>query len=141
MKVKLLDKNCMLSKGYVGDAGWDLSVRLEDSIRLHSMCRATIPVGVAVELPEGCVGIVKGRSSVAQKGILVMEGVIDQGFRGEISVTVVNVGMNPITIEPHDRIAQLVVMNLSKEAFDLEVVDKLEESPRGEKGFGSTGKR
>lgn len=141
MKIKLIDKNCMLSKGYVNDAGWDLRAKISEPISLHSMCRATIPVGIAVELPEGTVGIVKGRSSIAKQGVLVMEGVIDQGYRGEIAVTVVNVGIEPVEIRPYDRLAQMLVLNLCKEGFDLEVVDKLEETSRGEKGFGSTGKK
>lgn len=139
MKIKLIDKNCMLSKGYVNDAGWDLKAKTSGFIKIYPMCRATIPVGVAVELPEGTVGIVKGRSSMAKRGILVMEGVIDQGYRGEIAVTVVNLGQDIVVIKPYDRIAQLLVLDLCEKGFDLEVVDKLEDSSRGEKGFGSTG--
>jgi len=141
MKIKLLDKFCMPTKGYIGDAGLDLRTRIDEPIFLHSMCRATIPVGIAVELPPGTVGIVKGRSSVAKQGILVMEGVIDEGYRGEIAVTVVNVGIEPIKITPYERIAQLLVLNINEEAKTLEVVDELSKSSRGEKGFGSTGKR
>lgn len=140
MKIKLLDKNCIPQKKYLNDAGLDLKAKLQDSIRLHSMCRQTIPVGVAVELPEGTAGIIKGRSSIAKAGILVMEGVIDEGYRGEISVTVVNVGIEPVEIKPYERIAQLLVVNLNENAKNITVVDNLSETSRGEKGFGSTGK-
>jgi dUTP pyrophosphatase len=130
----------MPQKKYLNDAGLDLKAKLQDSIRLHSMCRQTIPVGVAIELPENTAGIIKGRSSIAKAGILVMEGVIDEGYRGELAVTVVNVGMEPVSIEPYERIAQLLVVNLNENAKNITIMDNLSETSRGEKGFGSTGK-
>lgn len=141
MRIKILDEKCMPTKGYISDAGWDLYARLEKEIVLKSLERVTIPAGIAVELKPNTYGNIKTRSSVAQKGLLIMEGVIDPNYRGEIKITLVNLNPYPVIIKPYERIAQLVVTRLDEDSTKgYKVVDVLSETERGDKGFGSSGR-
>lgn len=139
MKVKLIDKKCMPTKGYVGDAGWDLYARLDEPIDLYPNGQAIIPCGIAIEIPKGYYGNIKTRSSTAQRGLHIAEGVIDPNYRGEIKITVHNISTKHITIKPYERLAQLVLTRYYED-YEIEIVDDLSNTERGEKGFGSTGK-
>ena len=124
-----------------GDAGADL--RSAEAHRLAPGARATVGTGVAIALPNGYVAFVVPRSGLAARhGITVVNspGTVDAGYRGEIRVTLLNTDSeHPFDIEVGDRIAQLIVMPVSRARFVP--VEKLPGSHRGESGFGSTGHR
>lgn len=122
-----------------GDAGADLVAR--HGVTLMPGERATIPTGVAVALPDGYVGFVMPRSGLASKhgvGLVNSPGTIDAGYRGEISVVVINTdATTAFVIETGDRIAQLVIQPVVLARFVA--VTSLPGSSRGDGGFGSTG--
>lgn len=121
-----------------GDAGADL--RASERATLQPGERALVATGIRIALPDGFVGLVHPRSGLAAKqGITVLNtpGTIDAGYRGEVKVILINLGDEPFTIEPGDRIAQLVVQRVERAQFV--VVEQLPGSDRGEGGFGSTG--
>jgi dUTP pyrophosphatase len=124
-----------------GDAGADLTAA--ESVVLAPGARATVPTGVSIALPDGYVAFVVPRSGLAAKhGITIVNspGTVDAGYRGELRVTMLNTdAVEEFTIEAGDRIAQLIVMPVSKAIFVP--VHKLPGSHRGEDGFGSTGLR
>lgn len=119
-----------------GDAGYDLIATQPFIISPGECC--PIPTGFAWEIPEGWVGLIWPRSGMSIKRRLApTAGVIDSSYRGEVHVALVNDGDEVQVIEPGDRLAQMVV----KQHFvgELEVVDELSETQRGEGKFGSTG--
>ncbi len=124
-----------------GDAGIDLLAR-EDVTLVAAGGRALVPTGIAIALPEGYAGFVQPRSGLAFKhGVTCLNtpGLIDSGYRGELKVCLINT--DPIVdfvVTRGERIAQLVVQAVEHVNF-VEVAD-LEESSRGDKGFGSTGR-
>ncbi|GJL85334.1 MAG: deoxyuridine 5'-triphosphate nucleotidohydrolase [Micavibrio sp.] len=121
-------------------AGMDLTAALEEAIELGAGERALVPTGLAIALPPGFEAQIRPRSGLAIKhGITVLNtpGTIDADYRGEIKVILINHGKEPFTIERGMRIAQMVVERF--ETISWKVVDSLEESERGEGGFGSTG--
>ena len=100
---------------------------------------AEFDTGVHIAIPESCVGIVKGRSGLAfNHGIIAHEGTIDYGYTGSVRVKLFNLGKEPYTVKREDRIAQLLVQPVV--LVPLELVDKLDRTERGSKGFGSTGR-
>lgn len=121
------------------DAGLDLSSVAEMTLREGQ--RALVPTGIAVAIPRGFAGFVQPRSGLAAKhGITLTNspGLIDSNYRGEIIVIMQNTGHEDFEINVGDRIAQLVVVPV--EHIELEPVQKLPESDRGDGGFGSSGK-
>jgi dUTP pyrophosphatase len=128
-------------RAHPGDAGCDLFAA--EAASLGPGERASVGTGIAVEIPEGSAGLVLPRSGLAAKhGISVVNapGLIDAGYRGELRVLLLNTDKNAtFEIEPGDRIAQLVIVEIG-DAEPVEV-DSLEESVRGDGGFGSTGRR
>lgn len=122
-----------------GDAGADLVSA--EAVRLEPGQRALVGTGVRIALPDGFAAFVVPRSGLAAKhGITVVNspGTVDAGYRGEIKVTLLNTDTSePYAIEPGDRIAQLIVMPVTRARFIP--VETLPESVRGEGGFGSTG--
>lgn len=122
-------------------AGMDVRADLEQSVTLAPLGRAMIPTGLYVELPEGYEMQVRPRSGLAAKhGITVLNspGTIDADYRGEIRIILVNLSGEAFTIEPGERIAQLVVAR--HEQVEWEPVEKLGTTERGAGGFGSTGR-
>ena len=123
-----------------GDAGLDLFAA--EHVTLRPGERAQVRTGVAVAIPEGHAGYVQARSGRAAReglGLLNAPGLIDSGYRGEIKVILVNWDpAAPIEIKRGDRIAQLVILKVAH--AQLEVVDDLPPSERGEGGHGSTGR-
>ena len=121
-------------------AGMDLSAALEEAIEIGPGERALIPTGLSIALPAGYEAQIRPRSGLALKhGVTVLNapGTIDADYRGEIKVILANLGTEPFTIERGMRIAQMVI---AKHAHvEWEVVKDLQESERGEGGFGSTG--
>jgi dUTP pyrophosphatase len=124
--------------GNPGDAGYDL--RSSVAKVLKSGERALLPTGVSLALPQGCVGLVHPRSGLAvNHGVTVLNapGTVDAGYRGEISVTLINHGAEDFTISIGDRIAQIVFQKFEVASFIQ--VSELPGSMRGTAGFGSTG--
>ena len=121
-----------------GDAGVDLYAAAGGVLAPGE--RALVPTGVAVALPEGYVGLIAPRSGLAARhGISLVNspGILDAGYRGEISAVLINEGAEPFEYERGERIAQLVVVPFA--AQEYEVVAELPSSDRGQGGFGSTG--
>jgi dUTP pyrophosphatase len=123
-------------------AGMDLRANNSEPIELGPLERAIIPTGIFIELPSGYEAQIRPRSGLAaKKGVSLVNspGTIDADYRGEIGVILVNLSNDPFTVERGERIAQMVIAK-HEQARWIEV-DQLEESERGEKGFGSTGVR
>ncbi len=123
-----------------GDAGADL--RSRESVSIPAGGRKTIPTGVSIAIPDNYVALVHPRSGLASKhGITVLNapGTVDAGYRGEISVTLLNTGQEAFEVSAGDRIAQIVFQRVEKAHFIR--VAKLPESHRGDNGFGSTGRK
>jgi dUTP pyrophosphatase len=124
-----------------GAAGMDLTACLEESVTLKPLERALIPTGIAISLPSEKYGaFLFARSGLASKhGITLANcvGVVDSDYTGEIKVALVNLSNNEYTIENGERIAQMVIMEVSQANFT--VVDELQKTERGSGGFGSTG--
>jgi len=121
-----------------GDAGADLKSR--ESTVLEAGSRATVATGVSIALPAGYVGLVHPRSGLSAKfGITVLNapGTVDAGYRGEISVTLLNTSNEAFTVNAGDRIAQLVIQQVERANFIP--VASLPQTHRGQSGFGSTG--
>lgn len=140
--VKKLNNNAKLPfTATEGSAGADLFACLGDSITVKPNERLLISTGLAVSIPEGYGGFVFPRSSVASKyGISLSNcvGVIDSDYRGELKIAVINHGDESFTINNSDRIAQLVILPV--EIAEYHFTEELNETKRGEGGFGSTGK-
>lgn len=131
-------------KKYESDAGWDCRARIPGTITIAPMARVKVPLGFGINIPLHHTGDLRPRSGLtSEHGIMVGYGTIDTGYTGELSATVFNLGNEPFTINPKDRIAQLVVLPTVKGDsmgfVDLEVVDELVELERGAKGHGSSG--
>lgn len=119
-----------------GDAGFDL--RAAEELVIEPGARKLTPTGLRLAIPEGFVGLVWDRSGLAVKhGVHCLAGVIDSGYRGEVKVVLQNLGGKAFTVERGMRIAQLLVQPVI--SAELVRVDNLEETTRGEGGFGSTG--
>jgi dUTP pyrophosphatase len=122
-------------------AGFDLAADLDSALTLAPRERAAVPSGIAVEIPSGFEGQVRARSGRALAeglGLVNAPGTIDADYRGEIRVIVINLGEAPILIRPGDRIAQLVIAPVAR--AQLVEVAELNNSPRGDGGFGHTGR-
>ncbi len=140
---KLKDNAKVPSRGTAGSAGLDLCACIDEPITLNCGDTALIPTGIAIALPSADYGaFVFPRSGIAVKhgiGLLNSVGVIDSDYRGEIMVGVINQKREAYTIEPGERIAQMVIMPVSM--MPVEEVTQLSETDRGDGGFGSTGKK
>lgn len=141
LQIKMLDAGLPLPRyQHAGDAGLDLPSRID--FTLEPGARATIPTGIAVAIPRGYAGFVLIRSGLAARhGIECVNspGLIDAGYRGEIAVIMLNTDKHePFHIHRGDRIAQLVIQQVIEAT--LVQVDELDETTRGDGGFGSTGR-
>jgi dUTP pyrophosphatase len=124
----------------IHSAGLDLRADLEQSLVLKPHERAMVPTGLHIELPEGYEAQVRPRSGLAAKhGISIVNtpGTIDPDYRGEIKVILVNLSDVPFTLEPGERIAQMIIARF--EHINWNEVDSLSVTERGEGGFGHTG--
>lgn len=138
--IQLLDAGLPIpAYAHPGDAGADLVTRVDVEIPPHA--RATVPTGVAIALPDGYAAFVHPRSGLAARhGLTILNapGTVDAGYRGEISVTLLNTDPEQtLMLRRGDRIAQLVVQQVERVRFVL--VERLPGSDRGEGGFGSSG--
>lgn len=140
MKIKLIDENCKPYRAYETDSGLDLRARIVigDKVVLQPMRTMTIYTGVAIELPQGYEAQIRPRSGLSKKGVITAFGTVDNSYRGEIKVTLINTSMTRVEIEPYERIAQLVIAPVI--IPEIEYVDELGETERGENGHGSSGR-
>ena len=143
LMIKKLDPKAQIPRAATGgSAGMDLRALTDVPITIRPMERVTVPTGLAIALPDsGHVALVFARSGLAVKhGVTLSNcvGVIDSDYRGEIKVGLINQSDSEYTIEPGERIAQLVITPVVLP--ELEEVEELPGSDRGEGGFGSTGR-
>ena len=126
------------TKHYEGDAGFDLICSQTTNIPYQEF--VDVPCGINVQLPPGVWAMITGRSSTLRKRhLLVSQGIIDNGYRGPIYAGVQNLGSRAAVVEEGERIAQLIPFPLTAQNLQFAYVDELDESDRGEAGFGSTG--
>lgn len=142
LKIEKLPHNMILPEYKTeGAAGMDLCAAIEEPIELKPLERKLIPTGLKIELEHGFEAQIRPRSGMSIKhGITLINcvGTIDEDYRGEVCVPIVNVSNEAYTIQPQERIAQMVIARV--EQAKIEVVTELTETQRGEGGFGSTGK-
>ena len=137
VKVQLLNSNGIIpTKTNDNDAGFDLYSSIDTII--PSKQRKTVSTGIAIQMPEHFAGLIWPRSGLSvKKGIDVLAGVIDSGYRGEIMVCLYNTSDENVSINAGDRIAQIIFQEVPR--VKLEVHSTLGSSQRGENGFGSSG--
>lgn len=140
--VKIINdsSNSLPSYETLSSAGMDVRAKLDAPITLQPLQRALIPTGLRIELPQGYECQVRPRSGLALKhGISLVNtpGTIDADYRGEIGIIVINLSNEPYTISNGERIAQLVVKKYVHVTWDK--VETLDETERGDGGFGHTG--
>lgn len=136
MKIKLDDGAFMPTRAHETDAGLDLYSVNKKTIAPHSA--RVFDTGVHIELPPNTTGFIKSKSGLNARHSLLSEGVIDEGYTGSILVKVYNHGKKPYTVSRGDKISQLVILPIVKP--ELELVEELETTERGNNGMGSTGK-
>lgn len=136
-KVKKLNEQAKLpTKGHPGDAGMDFYT--VDRVVFPPGEQVRVHTGVAIEIPEGCVGLLWDKSSVSfNMGLKSMGGVIDAGYRGEIIINLLNTGTREVIMEKGQKVAQMVIQKF--EDCDIVEVSELTDTVRGEGREGSTG--
>jgi len=142
MKVKIVNSsgNPLPDYSTSSSAGMDLRANLEQAVTLKPLERRLIPTGLFMELPEGFEAQIRPRSGLAlKKGISVLNtpGTIDADYRGEIGIILVNLSNKAFVVEKGERICQMVINKV--ETIQWSQVESLDESERGEGGFGHTG--
>jgi dUTP pyrophosphatase len=142
LKIKILPNNKYLPEYKTeGAAGMDLCAAIEEPVTLSPLERKLIPTGIKIELEHGFEAQVRPRSGLSIKhGISLVNavGTIDEDYRGEVCVPVINLSNEEYTIEPNERIAQMIIAKV--EHAQIKVVEELSETERAAGGFGSTGK-
>ncbi len=142
LKIEKLPHNNILPEYKTeGAAGMDLCAAISEPMELKPLERKLVPTGLKIELEHGYEAQVRPRSGLSIKhGITLINcvGTIDEDYRGEVCVPIVNISNETYTIQPDERIAQMVIARV--EQAKLEIVTELTETTRGEGGFGSTGK-
>ena len=143
MEVKIINKSHHQLPAYETSqsAGMDLRANLQEPMTLASMQRCLVPTGLFMALPAGYEAQVRPRSGLAiKKGITVLNspGTIDADYRGEVCVILINLSSEPFVINDGDRIAQMVIARCDQ--ISWQQVEVLDETERGEGGFGHTGK-
>ena len=136
MKIMLDKWGKMPTRAHTWDAGLDLYAAVDCVIGVGN--RHTFDTGVHVQIPEGWVGFVKSKSGLMVKHGIITDGTVDAHYTGPIKVCLFNNGLVEYTVKAGDKIAQLVIVPCLLP--ELELVDSLEETDRGDGGFGSTGR-
>lgn len=142
-KIKIINRSKYNLPQYQteGSAGMDLYADISGEILLKPGERRLIPTGIAISMPNGYEAQIRARSGLAIKhGITLVNGIgtIDSDYRGEIMIIVINLGEENYIFHPGERIAQMVIKKYI--TADWEIVDCLDETPRGKGGFGHSGK-
>lgn len=142
LKIERLPHNKVLPEYKTdGAAGMDLCAAISEPVELKPLERKLIPTGLKIELEHGYEAQIRPRSGLSIKhGITLINcvGTIDEDYRGEVCVAMVNVSNESYTIQPQERIAQMIISKY--EQAEIEVVTELTDTVRGAGGFGSTGK-
>jgi dUTP pyrophosphatase len=137
LKVKKIHSDVKLPQyGHKGDAGLDLFSSMDFVLAAGQV--EAIATGIKIAVPEGYVGLIWDKSGVSLRGVHRLAGVIDSGYRGEVKVVMINLSQEPFVIDKGMKIAQMLVQPITQ--VDVVEVDDLEDTSRGEGGFGSTGK-
>lgn len=142
IKVKIINRSGYELPAYEtpSAAGMDIHAAIEEPIVLKPLQRALVPTGLRIQLPQGHECQIRPRSGLAlRSGISLVNtpGTVDADYRGEIGVIVINLSDTPFTINPGERIAQMVITNYTH--VEWEPVEHLDETRRGEGAFGHTG--
>lgn len=138
LKIKKLKPEAISPKySYNDDAGFDLfSV---EKIEILPNQRVRVPTGIAMQIPNGHVGLIWDKSGLSQKnGLKTLGGVVDSGYRGEVMVGIINLSDDKYVLEAGHKVAQMIIQK--KETCEIIEVEELEDTDRGEGGFGSSGK-
>lgn len=142
LKIKRLAHNRFVPEYKTeGAAGMDLCAAIDEPITLKPLERTLVPTGLKIELEHGFEAQIRPRSGLSIKhGITLINcvGTIDEDYRGEVCIPVVNLSNEPYTIQPDERVAQMIIAHV--EQAKIEVTTELTETVRGAGGFGSTGK-
>lgn len=142
LKIKVVNKGHQPLPQYATEqsAGMDLRANIDEPITLNPLERILVPTGLHIALPKGYEAQVRPRSGLAlKKGVTVLNtpGTIDADYRGEIGVVLINLSQEPFIVEDGERIAQMVIAR--HEQGNFEAVEMLDETERGEGGYGHTG--
>ena len=142
IKIKIVNKGNQPLPEYATpqSAGVDLRANIDEPVELKPLSRALIPTGLHIALPEGYEAQIRPRSGLAiKKGITCLNtpGTIDADYRGDIGVILINLSAETFIVNPGERIAQMVINKFEQAEFEL--VEELDETERGEGGFGHTG--
>jgi dUTP pyrophosphatase len=137
LKVKKISKNAELPEyALESDVGFDL--RANEEVTIGSMEHKAIKTGIAIEVPEGYVGLIRDRAGIITKmGVHTVAGTFDPAYRGEVSIILTNFGDEEVVIEEGMRIAQMIIIPVEK--VKITEAKDLSETKRGKRGFGSTG--
>lgn len=136
MRVKLDEGAFIPERAHNTDAGYDLRSRCNALIMPDSS--VVIDTGVHVQIPHGWCGLLVSKSGLNTKFDITSTGLIDEGYTGSVRVKLYNHGFEPYMVNEGDKISQLVLLPYG--AFEIELVNELDETERGSNGFGSTGR-
>lgn len=142
IKIKIVNKGNQPLPEYATpqSAGVDLRANIDEPVELKPLSRALIPTGLHIALPEGYEAQIRPRSGLAiKKGITCLNtpGTIDADYRGDVGVILINLSAETFIVNPGERIAQMIISKFEQAEFEL--VEELDETERGEGGFGHTG--
>ena len=142
IKIKIVNKGNQPLPEYATSqsAGVDLRANIDEPVELKPLSRALIPTGLHIALPEGYEAQIRPRSGLAiKKGITCLNtpGTIDADYRGDVCVILINLSDETFIVNPGERIAQMIINKFEQAEFEL--VEELDETERGEGGFGHTG--
>ena len=138
--ISLSDSGSLPEYQTAGSAGADVRAHIEEAVVLSPGQRRLIPTGLRLQIPPGYEAQVRPRSGLALRhGVTMVNapGTVDSDYRGEVGVLLINLGSEDFTVEPGDRVAQLVFAPVTRAQFLI--ASQLDESVRGQGGFGSTG--
>lgn len=138
LKIKKLHPDAKIPNyAHPGDAGFDLYV--PEDITIEAGQRLSIPLGIAMEIPDGHTGLLLDKSGLSHKhGLKSFGGVIDSGYRGEVHVGLMNLSDKPYSFQKGNKIIQMLIMPV--QTVDIIETEDLTDSERGEGAFGSSGK-
>jgi dUTP pyrophosphatase len=137
LKVRRIQKQAKLPRySHKGDAGLDVFSALDCVLKAGDV--RAVPTGIQMAIPKGFVGLIWDKSGLTLEGVHRLAGVVDSGYRGEVKVVMANLQNKPFVIEKGMKIAQVLIQPV--EEVEVLETEKLEETPRGQKGFGSSGK-
>jgi len=137
LKVRRIQKQAKLPRySHKGDAGLDVFSALDCVLKAGEV--RAVPTGIQMAIPKGFVGLIWDKSGLSLEGVHRLAGVVDSGYRGEVKVVMANLQNKPFVIEKGMKIAQVLIQPVEK--VEVLETEKLEETPRGQKGFGSSGK-